>query len=660
MNSARSEPPLRFDVRMSRRGKLSGVALLCAVLLGGTAAASSAGVDIRAAYTPSPTSPFVDVAGTSSGRPHAFYREISWLAERGITTGYTSPSGRRFDPSAPVLREQMAAFLYRLAGEPDVDLPKTSPFADVPTTHPFFAAIVWLQSTKVTTGYTESNGSVTFRGAQPVLREQMAAFLYRFWTWQDDGVKPPVPTGATSTFADVFTGQTFEREIRWLAATGVTTGYAESNGSRTYRGTQAVLREQMAAFMFRFDSVPRTSMLELDRPGHVPGAGVVSGSGRFVVFGSSLPDLVEGDTNQARDVFVRDLRSGRTDRVSVSSSGQQGNRDSATYGRPDISSDGRYVTFVSEATNLVPGDTNTYIDVFLHDRQTGTTERMSVSSTGEQGNRDSASFGSRVSDDGQVVAFHSNSSNLVPGRQDVGGNQVFVRDRKAGTTTPVSVSSAGELSGYFPVGGFDLSAAGRHVAFVTQSANVVAGDTNEAEDVFVHDRETGRTERVSVASSGAQTPRFDGWSSGVSISADGQRVAFASSSSFLASGIPPSAWHVYVRDRATRTTTMVSVTPAGAPSLGGAGASLEISGDGKSVVFATGADDLVPRDGNGQSDVLVRDLEAETTERVSVSTAGAGGVGPYVGGSISSDGRYVIFYGNWSLVPGLAPNAAGM
>lgn len=621
---------------------------------------TTAGDQRPVAYTPPSVSPFVDVPGTSSSAPHTFYREIAWLAGEGISTGYASPVGPVFQPGAPVLREQMAAFLYRLAGEPDVTVPTTSPFVDVPTTHPFFAAIVWLQSAQVTTGYTESNDTVTFRGAQPVLREQMAAFLYRFWTWQDDGVKPPVPTGATSSFTDVFTGETFEREIRWLATTGVTTGYVEQGGTRTFRGKQPVLREQMAAFMFRFDSVPRTSMLELDRPGHPSGAGVVSGNGRFVVFGSTMADLVPGDTNEQRDVFVRDLRSGRTERVSVSSAGQQGDGDSAVYGRPDISSDGRFVTFVSAATNLVPGDTNARIDVFVHDRQTGATERVSVSSTEEQGNQDSAYFGSQISDDGQVVAFHSNSSNLVPGRQDVGANQVFVRDRRTGTTVPASVSSTGELSGYFAVVGFDLSATGRHLAFVTQSSNVVAGDTNEAEDVFVHDRESGLTERVSVASSGAQTPRFDGWSSGVSISADGQRVAFASSSSFLASGTPPGAWHVYVRDRAARTTAMVSVTPAGAPSLGGAGASFGISSDGRSVVFATGADDLVPGDVNGQSDVFVRDLEAKATERVSVSTAGRGGVGPYVGGSISGDGRYVIFHGNGSLVPGLAPNASGM
>ncbi|MCK5892491.1 S-layer homology domain-containing protein [Aeromicrobium sp.] len=642
---------------MIGRLNMSGVVLLCAVLLGALPAGSASGVDAATAYTPSPTSPFVDVAGTSSDRPHTFYREISWLAERGITTGYGSAPGRRFDPSAPVLREQMAAFLYRLAGEPDVVLPAESPFADVPTSHAFYRAIVWLQSTQVTTGYTGTDGTVTFRGAQPVLREQMAAFLYRFWTWQDDGVKPPVPTG--SSFTDVVRDDTFEREIRWLASTGVTTGYAEPGGTRTFRGTLSVLREQMAAFMFRFDSVPRTSMLELDRPGHVMGAGVVSGNGRFVVFSSTLSDLVKGDTNQQRDVFVRDLRNGRTERVSVSSSGQQGNRDSATYGRPDISSDGRYVTFVSEATNLVPGDTNAHIDVFLHDRQTGATERVSVSSTGEQGNRDSAYFGSQVSDDGQVVAFHSTSSNLVPGAPNTGSNQIFVRDRLAGTTTPASVSSTGELSGYFPVGSFDLSANGRHVAFVTQSANVVAGDTNEAEDVFVHDRQTRLTERVSVTSTGEQTPQFDGWSAGVSISADGQRVAFASSSSRLASGIPPGRWQVYVRDRTARSTSMVSVTPTGARS-GGAALPFQITSDGQSVVFASGVPDLVPGDVNEQSDVFVRDLEAETTERVSVSTAGAAGVGPYVGGSISDDGRYVVFYGHWTLVPGLAPNASGM
>ncbi|GAA1738826.1 S-layer homology domain-containing protein [Aeromicrobium alkaliterrae] len=110
---------------------------------------------------------------------NTFTKHIAWLAEQGITTGYVENGVTTFRGSQSVLREQMAAFLYRLAGKPPVDLPATSPFADVPTSHTFYKEIVWLASQNITTGYVE-NGVKTFRGSQPVLREQMAAFLNRY------------------------------------------------------------------------------------------------------------------------------------------------------------------------------------------------------------------------------------------------------------------------------------------------------------------------------------------------------------------------------------------------------------------------------------------------------------------------------------------------
>ena len=207
------------------------------------------------AYTPPRVSPFLDVPGTNTGSPHAFYGEIAWLSERGISTGYQTPTGRTFDPAAPVLREQMAAFLYRLAGEPEVQLPARSPFADVDPSHPFYRHIVWLASTGVTTGYPAADGTAVFRGGQPVLREQMAAFMYRFQTWKDDGERPAVDLLAPAPFTDVGAGASFSREIRWLAQSDVTTGYVEPGGGATFRPAQPVLREQMAAFMFRFDSL---------------------------------------------------------------------------------------------------------------------------------------------------------------------------------------------------------------------------------------------------------------------------------------------------------------------------------------------------------------------------------------------------------------------
>ncbi|WP_290583084.1 choice-of-anchor I family protein [Aeromicrobium sp.] len=188
--------------------------------------------------------PFTDVTST-----HVFFSEISWLAGRGITTGYAEADGTTtFRPSQPVLREQMAAFLYRFAGQPTWEAPAVSPFTDVAPTHTFYREITWLADQGVTTGYAEADGTTTFRPSQPVLREQMAAFLYR--TAGSDFVDEDGPT-----FSDVPTTATFFDEIEWLAMTDITTGYLERGEAPTFRGSESVLREQMAAFLYRFDQL---------------------------------------------------------------------------------------------------------------------------------------------------------------------------------------------------------------------------------------------------------------------------------------------------------------------------------------------------------------------------------------------------------------------
>jgi len=224
-------------------------------------------------------------------------------------------------------------------------------------------------------------------------------------------------------------------------------------------------------------------------------AGPISADGRYVVFWSSAHNLVSGDTNARDDVFVHDRQTGLTERVSVDSAGNQGNGTSYPYA---VSADGRYVVLESFASNLVPGDTNNMPDVFVHDRQTGATERVSVDSAGNQA--DDGGEISSVSADGHYVAFSSGASNLVPGDTNF-HTDIFVHDRQTGVTERVSVDSAGNQAN----GGADgpyMSADGRYVAFSSYSSNLVPGDTNGETDVFVHDRQTGLTERVSVDSAG--------------------------------------------------------------------------------------------------------------------------------------------------------------
>ncbi|GAA1745086.1 cutinase family protein [Aeromicrobium alkaliterrae] len=200
------------------------------------------------AYEAPPVSPFADV---STG--HVFYEQMAWLAQRKISTGYVEPGGATtFRPGQPVLREQMAAFLYRLAGSPEFVAPAVSPFADVPTTHVFYQEMAWLAQRKISTGYVEPGGATTFRPGQPVLREQMAAFLYRL-----EG-SPAFVAPAVSPFADVPTTHVFYQQMAWLADRKISTGYVEPGGATTFRPGQPVLREQMAAFLFRLagDGLP--------------------------------------------------------------------------------------------------------------------------------------------------------------------------------------------------------------------------------------------------------------------------------------------------------------------------------------------------------------------------------------------------------------------
>jgi len=294
----------------------------------------------------------------------------------------------------------------------------------------------------------------------------------------------------------------------------------------------------------------------------------LSADGRFVAFASYATNLVPNDTNGLLDVFVRDRSAGTTEIVSVSTSGDQGN-DEPYY--PCISSDGRFVAFASRATNLVADDTNGFTDIFVHDRLTGTTERVSVSSDGQQADASVAS--PSISGDGRFVAFASPATNLVA--NDTNGLlDIFVRDRSAGTTEIVSVSTSGEqgngVSSY-PC----ISSDGRFVAFTSEASNLVPEDTKGFRDVFVHDRQTRQTSRVSVASDGSEA---NGSSYGPAVSGNGRYVAFWSGATNLAEH--SSGWvSLLLVDRATGRALKVSERYLYAPW----GWNFALSADGRHV-----------------------------------------------------------------------------
>jgi len=378
----------------------------------------------------------------------------------------------------------------------------------------------------------------------------------------------------------------------------------------------------------------------------------ISGDGRFVAFASRAANLVPGGTNNSQDIFVRDLVTNTTTRVSVDSAGNPGNGESYY---PSISGDGRFVVFASDAANLVPGDTNGSRDIFVRDLSTNTTTRVSVDSAGNQGNGISNPFLSKpsISADGRFVAFVSTASNIVPGDTN-NSDDIFVRDLLTNTTTRVSVNSAGNqgIDNSFST---SISANGRFVAFSSSAFNLVPEDTNNTTDVFVRDLFTNTTTRVSVSSAGNQGNIFT--SSFPSISADGRFVAFVSDATNLAPGDTNNSNDIFVRDLSTNTTTRVSVDSAGNQANNNSFAIPSISGDGRFVAFNSAATNLVPGDTNGRRDIFVRDLSTNTTTRVSVDSAGNQGNDISFSTSISANGRFVAFDSNaTNLVPGDSNN----
>ncbi|MFZ5880106.1 MAG: S-layer homology domain-containing protein [Chloroflexota bacterium] len=320
-------------------------------------------------------------------------------------------------------------------------------------------------------------------------------------------------------------------------------------------------------------------------------------------------------------------------RVSVASDGAQADDGSR---RPAISADGRYVVFESAAANLVDGDTNDAEDIFLHDRISGETSRVSLNSTGQQA--DGGSNFAAVSADGRYIAFISSATNLVDGDTN-GVDDVFVRDRQTGLTRRASVNSLGEQGSDYSDQAPALSADGRFVAFHSTASNLVDGDTNDAGDIFVHDFQTGLTERVSVSSAEAEA---QGSALNPSISADGNLVVFSSRAANLVDGDTNASVDVFVRDRAAGLTTRVTVNSDGAEADRG-GSDPDLSANGRYVVFSSAANNLMDADNNGYPQVFLHDRQTGQTTLVSSYED----YGPLVGWAeapvVSTDGRYAAF-----------------
>jgi uncharacterized repeat protein (TIGR01451 family) len=378
------------------------------------------------------------------------------------------------------------------------------------------------------------------------------------------------------------------------------------------------------------------------------GSGFLSGSaisadGRFVAFDSNATNLIPGG-NLPFNIFVHDRQRGTTEIVSVSSSGRQGEGLSSF---PDISADGRYVAFDSDAANLVRGDRNDITDVFRHDRATGETVLVSLSSDEQQGG--ASSHAPAISSDGRFIVFHANSP-LVP--EDTNENtDVYLRDLQAGTTALVSVAldgTAGNGTSFIQ----DISGDGRFVAFISSATNLIPNDVQDVEaNVYVRDVVAGTTELVSVGSDG--TRANVGFFDIPSISADGRFVAFSTFDMLVPEDTSPFSLDIYLRDRQTGTTELVSVNSDEVPGDGRHEAP-SVSADGRFVAFQSDSTNFAPEQ-NGifpDEDIFVRDRQAGLIVRVSESSSGEEGNARSLGPAISADGLVTAFTSEASnLVP---------
>ncbi len=408
---------------------------------------------------------------------------------------------------------------------------------------------------------------------------------------------------------------------------------------------------------------PRTERVSVSSSGtaadgHSGGARLSADGGR-VAFASDASNLVAGDTNGVRDVFVRKLKSGKTQRISISSAGQQADGPSLPseielIGGPSLSADGRFVAFGSSATNLVADDTNGATDIFVRDLERDKTKRVSLGAGGAQGDR--SSLHPALSGDGELIVFASNASNLVAGDTN-GATDIFVRDLESKRTRRVSVSSAGAESDDVSIRPV-ISEDGKLVVFESLATNLAPGDANATApglgpmDMFAHDLKKGRTELVSAGPSqaGGNEGSFTGLQP--AISADRRFVGFDSFASDLVAGDGNASFDTFVRDLKKDRTRLVSLSSDGAQGDAGSGFP-SLTRDGRHVAFASDASNLVPGDTNGGSDIFVRDLKRDKTERVSVSSGGAEGISFSEGPSIAANGSAVVFDSVASnLVPG--------
>jgi Tol biopolymer transport system component len=553
---------------------------------------------------------------TYGGPNHDGFRSINKTSDGGyILVGYTSSSGAG-DMDAWLIKTDAEGnevwdepFVYRGTGDDDSSfgVQEASDGGYVFACNCYFLDN---QSSDVTIVKTDAEGVIDW---ELPLEGDGKYFIYDIQSTADGGY---ICAGYTSSYG-------YGGNDAWLVKLG----------GQHNQGDGDILRCSESSEGIEGDSISSWASINDD--------------GRYVAFSSSASNLVLGDNNNQGDVFRKDLLTGEVLRCSTTPLGAEGNLGSEY---PAISADGRYVAFESNATNLVPDDTNSQKDIFRKDIETGDIIRCSTSTTGEEGNGEA--FGPpSISDDGKYVVFSSSSSNLV--FDDTNGEvDIFRKDCETDEivicSTAASNAQSNDWSG-FP----DVSADGRYVAFSSVAYNLVPDDTNYSiQDIFRKDLLTGEIALCSISASGEQ-----GSGSGPSISPDGRFVVFNSDSSDLVPGDTNDVADIFRKDLENGEVTRCSVTFARGEADSYSGGS-SISADGRYVAFFSYATNLLGsgNDNNAQADIFRKDLLTGEIVRCSISASGEEGNERSWPGSfnaISADGKYVAFSSlATNLVPG--------
>lgn len=388
----------------------------------------------------------------------------------------------------------------------------------------------------------------------------------------------------------------------------------------------------------------------------------ISEDGRFVVFESQASNLVDGDTNDAADIFVKDYQEGKIVRVSVGSNGEQASKGGQD---PDISANGRFVVFASYSADLDPTGNGIGLNIYLHDRdndengifdEQGKIDTIRISEHDQdETNTERANRDPSISGDGCIIAFKSDVINFIPSSQDTNGaNDIYVYHCEGEMITRASESEAGQIGNSYsehPAMSFD----GKWVAFASASSNLLPSflDLNDREDVFLKNLITGEVELISVSTNGEQgNGNSSDAVSSPALSADGRYVAFVSAATNFAPGVS-SYTNVYVRDRVKKETSFINHTYDYRSNLSGAQFP-DISGDGRFVIFYSGDPNMVPGGDNSWGDVYLHDRDSDMNgifdeagktrnQRVSVTVYGAEGNVFSDHPAISQDGLYVVF-----------------